>query len=144
MFAMVTPPVLFFAHALSNYSEVFNKINTFFQKNSVFFRIFSCTCGCGSAGNTIYRCCTCAIRNHRKAENICHKEKGSRLIAIKFAVKGYFLDGTKSLRHYFYQRKRGKTVEYSRIRLCKLKCMNGVLAPVEMPCGKTCGDCGKV
>ena len=45
MFAMVTPPVLFFAHALSNYSEVFNKINTFFQKNKGFFRVFSYTCG---------------------------------------------------------------------------------------------------
>ena len=41
MFAMVTPPVLFFAHALSNYSEVFNKINTFFQKKQGFFPIFS-------------------------------------------------------------------------------------------------------
>jgi len=38
---MVTPPVLFFAHALSNYSDIFNKINTFFQKNYAIFRIFS-------------------------------------------------------------------------------------------------------
>jgi len=38
---MVTPPVLFFAHALSNYSDIFNKINTFFQKNQGFFRNIS-------------------------------------------------------------------------------------------------------
>jgi len=41
---MVTPPVIFFAHALSNYSEVFNKINTFFQKNMCFYVFFS-SCG---------------------------------------------------------------------------------------------------
>jgi hypothetical protein len=49
MFAMVTPPVLFFAHALSNYSEVFNKINTFFQKNQGFFSVFYHACGCLSS-----------------------------------------------------------------------------------------------
>jgi hypothetical protein len=41
MFAMVTPPVLFFAHALSNYSDIFNKINTFFQKFYAFCVFFS-------------------------------------------------------------------------------------------------------
>ena len=122
MFAMVTPPVLFFAHALSNYSEVFNKINTFFQKNETIFRVFFYSCGQKAAWNTIYGGCGPAAADW--AEGTAEKRKiphwgncprpqrqNAGELGDLLPVKGDFYGWKKDYRHYFAEPKLEENVE---------------------------------
>ena len=157
MFAMVTPPVLFFAHALSNYSEVFNKINTFFQNNQGFFPIFSPLVVKSTGKHHIWgcaesevepekRCCRGrGLHSIQRGEHSCTAH--CRFPITRFRKKRCQVSkftANKGFPSLFSENKTGKKVEKQNLELCKRNKRESAFVPVEKACGKTCGDCGKV